>query len=95
MKSGRNAIYIGLIAVLMLLAGSAPGGAGTAGEINAGVNATLDRIYRQISIRSDRGPTPVAVVDSRYPEDMTRPSSAVLRLVSGGVAANSRTRSSG
>ena len=48
MTSGRNAITIGLIAVLVLLAGSAPGGAGTAGEINAGVNATLDRIYRQI-----------------------------------------------
>jgi lipid-binding SYLF domain-containing protein len=48
MKAGRNAITIGLIAVLVLLAGSAPGGAGTAGEINAGVNATLDRIYRQI-----------------------------------------------
>ena len=48
MKSGRNAITIGLIAVLVLLAGSAPGDAGTAGEINAGVNATLDRIYRQI-----------------------------------------------
>jgi lipid-binding SYLF domain-containing protein len=48
MTSGRSAIYIGLIAVLVLLAGSAPSGAGTAGEINAGVNATLDRIYRQI-----------------------------------------------
>jgi lipid-binding SYLF domain-containing protein len=48
MKSGRIAIYIALTAVLVLLAGSAPGDAGTAGEINAGVNATLDRIYRQI-----------------------------------------------
>jgi lipid-binding SYLF domain-containing protein len=48
MTSGRSAIYIGLIAVLVLLAGSAPGSAGTAGEINAGVNETLDRIYRQI-----------------------------------------------
>jgi lipid-binding SYLF domain-containing protein len=48
MTSGRNAITIGLVAVLVLLAGSAPGGAGSAGEINAGVNATLDRIYRQI-----------------------------------------------
>jgi lipid-binding SYLF domain-containing protein len=48
MMSGRSAIYIGLVAVLVLLAGSAPGSAGTAGEINAGVNATLDRIYRQI-----------------------------------------------
>ena len=48
MKAGRSAIYISLIAVLVLLAGSAPGRAGTAGEINAGVNATLDRIYRQI-----------------------------------------------
>src|SRR5229473_789376 len=48
MKAKRSAIYIGLIAGLVLLAGSAPGSAGTAGEINAGVNATLDRIYRQI-----------------------------------------------
>jgi lipid-binding SYLF domain-containing protein len=48
MKSGRSAIYIALTAVLLLLAASAPGDAGTAGEINAGVNATLDRIYRQI-----------------------------------------------
>jgi lipid-binding SYLF domain-containing protein len=48
MKSGGIAIYIALTAVLVLLAGSAPGDAGTAGEINAGVNATLDRIYRQI-----------------------------------------------
>jgi lipid-binding SYLF domain-containing protein len=48
MKSGRSAIYIALTVVLLLLAASAPGDAGTAGEINAGVNATLDRIYRQI-----------------------------------------------
>jgi lipid-binding SYLF domain-containing protein len=48
MKSGRSAIYIALTAMVLLLAWSAPGGAGTAGEINAGVNATLDRIYRQI-----------------------------------------------
>jgi lipid-binding SYLF domain-containing protein len=48
MKSGRSAIYMALTAVLLLLAASAPGDAGTAGEINAGVNATLDRIYRQI-----------------------------------------------
>jgi lipid-binding SYLF domain-containing protein len=48
MKSGRSAIYIALSAVLLLMAASAPGDAGTAGEINAGVNATLDRIYRQI-----------------------------------------------
>jgi lipid-binding SYLF domain-containing protein len=48
MKAERSAIYISLIAVLVLLAGSAPASAGSAGEINAGVNATLDRIYRQI-----------------------------------------------
>jgi lipid-binding SYLF domain-containing protein len=48
MKSGRSAIYIALTVVLLLPAASAPGDAGTAGEINAGVNATLDRIYRQI-----------------------------------------------
>jgi lipid-binding SYLF domain-containing protein len=44
----RSAIYIILIAGLVLAAGSVPGRAGSAGEINAGVNATLDRIYRQI-----------------------------------------------
>jgi lipid-binding SYLF domain-containing protein len=48
MKMGRSAIYIGLIAVFALLAGSAPGRAASAGEINAGVNATLDRMYRLI-----------------------------------------------
>jgi lipid-binding SYLF domain-containing protein len=48
MKAGKSAIYVVLITVLALLAGSAPGTAGTAGEINSGVNATLDRIYRQI-----------------------------------------------
>jgi lipid-binding SYLF domain-containing protein len=48
MKAERSAIYISLIAVLVLLAGSAPASAGSAGEINAGVNATLDRIYRQV-----------------------------------------------
>src|SRR6266850_1786164 len=48
MKVGRSAIYIGLVAAFALLAGSAPGRAGSAGEINAGVNATLDRMYRLI-----------------------------------------------
>jgi lipid-binding SYLF domain-containing protein len=48
MKAERSAIYVSLIVVLVLLAGSAPASAGSAGEINAGVNATLDRIYRQI-----------------------------------------------
>ena len=48
MKAGRSTICIALITLLALIAGSAPGIAGTAGEINSGVNATLDRIYRQI-----------------------------------------------
>lgn len=48
MRIGRSAIYIGMIAVFALLAGSTSGRAGSAGEINAGVNATLDRMYRLI-----------------------------------------------
>jgi lipid-binding SYLF domain-containing protein len=48
MTSRREAIHIGLGAGLALLAGRAPSAAATADEINAGVNATLDRLYRQI-----------------------------------------------
>jgi lipid-binding SYLF domain-containing protein len=48
MTSRRSAIYVGLGAAVALLAGRAPSEAATAGEINAGVNATLDRLYRQI-----------------------------------------------
>ena len=48
MRTGRSAIYIIVIAALALLAGNAPGRAGSAGEINAGVRATLDQMYRQI-----------------------------------------------
>jgi lipid-binding SYLF domain-containing protein len=48
MTSRRDAIMTGLGAALVLLAGRRPSAAGTAGEINAGVNATLDRLYRQI-----------------------------------------------
>ena len=48
MRTGRSAIYIIAITVLALLAGNAPGRAGSAGEINAGVRATLDQMYRQI-----------------------------------------------
>jgi lipid-binding SYLF domain-containing protein len=48
MRTGRSAIYIIAIAVLALFASNAPGRAGSAGEINAGVRATLDQMYRQI-----------------------------------------------
>jgi lipid-binding SYLF domain-containing protein len=48
MTSRRSAITTGLGAALALLAGRTPSAAATAGEINAGVNATLDRLYRQI-----------------------------------------------
>jgi lipid-binding SYLF domain-containing protein len=41
-------ICVTLIAVIALLGGIGLGKAGSAGEINAGVNATLDRFYRQI-----------------------------------------------
>jgi lipid-binding SYLF domain-containing protein len=48
MTSRRSAITTGLGAALALLAGRTSSSAATAGEINAGVNATLDRLYRQI-----------------------------------------------
>jgi lipid-binding SYLF domain-containing protein len=48
MKGHWKAISIALIAMFALLAGSGTGKAGSAGEINAAVNATLDRFYRQI-----------------------------------------------
>jgi lipid-binding SYLF domain-containing protein len=48
MTKRRNTIFIVLIAALALLAGNGPGKSGGAGDINAGVNATLDRFYRQI-----------------------------------------------
>ena len=48
MRTGRSAIYIIAIAVLALFASNAPGRAGSAGEINAGVRETLDQMYRQI-----------------------------------------------
>jgi lipid-binding SYLF domain-containing protein len=48
MTGHRRTVCIALIAALALLAWSGPGRAGSAGEINAAVNATLDRFYRQI-----------------------------------------------
>ena len=48
MSIGKCAIYVALVATLALLAGRAPSEAASAGEINAGVNTTLDRIHRQI-----------------------------------------------
>ena len=48
MTIGKHAIRMVVFAALALLAGNAPGHAGSAGEINAGVRATLDLMYRQI-----------------------------------------------
>jgi hypothetical protein len=48
MTGHRRSICIALIAALALLAGNGPGKAGSAREINAAVNVTLDRFYRQI-----------------------------------------------
>jgi lipid-binding SYLF domain-containing protein len=48
MTGHRKAFCIAMIAALALLAGNAPGRAADAREINAGVNSTLDRFYRQI-----------------------------------------------
>ena len=44
----RRAICIVLFAVGALLQSHAPGKAASAGEINAGVNATLDQFYRMV-----------------------------------------------
>jgi lipid-binding SYLF domain-containing protein len=48
MTGHGKTIFIALVAALALLAGNGVGKAGSAGEINAAVNATLDRFYRQI-----------------------------------------------
>ena len=48
MTGSRTAGAILLIAMFALLGGSGLAKAGSAGEINAGVSATLDRFYRQI-----------------------------------------------
>jgi lipid-binding SYLF domain-containing protein len=48
MTGHGKAFCIAMIAALALLAGNAPGRAADAREINAAVNATLDRFYRQI-----------------------------------------------
>ena len=48
MAGHGKAFCIAIIAALALLAGNAPGTAADAREINASVNATLDRFYRQI-----------------------------------------------
>jgi lipid-binding SYLF domain-containing protein len=49
MKPQTRSTWIGLIAMLLVLAGGAPSRAASAGEINAGVNSTLDLLYRKIS----------------------------------------------
>jgi lipid-binding SYLF domain-containing protein len=48
MTGHGKAFCIAMFTALALLAGNAPGRAADAREINAGVNATLDRFYRQI-----------------------------------------------
>jgi lipid-binding SYLF domain-containing protein len=47
-NASMRACKLMIIAVLLLLSGNGRGEAASAGEINAGVNATLDRLYRQI-----------------------------------------------
>lgn len=44
---GRRGIHIVLLAIAALLQAPAPGKAGSAYEINAGVNATLDKLFYQ------------------------------------------------
>jgi lipid-binding SYLF domain-containing protein len=48
MKRHLSVLCIALIAAFASLAGNGPAKAASAGEINASVNATLDRFYRQI-----------------------------------------------
>jgi lipid-binding SYLF domain-containing protein len=48
MSGHWKTISIAVMAALVLFAGSGTGKAGSAGEINAAVTATLDRFYRQI-----------------------------------------------
>jgi lipid-binding SYLF domain-containing protein len=48
MTTHRKMLSIVLFAAFALLGGSGPGKAGSAGEINDEVNATLDRLYRHI-----------------------------------------------
>jgi lipid-binding SYLF domain-containing protein len=48
MTGHGKAFCIAVVAALTFLVGSAPGRAADAREINASVNATLDRFYRQI-----------------------------------------------
>jgi len=48
MQATRRAIGLAVLAALVFLSGSGPGKAGSAAEINAGVNATLDMIFHQI-----------------------------------------------
>src|SRR5262249_59260038 len=45
---GKRAICIMLLALGVLLQSHAPGKAASRGEINAGVNATLERFYWQV-----------------------------------------------
>jgi lipid-binding SYLF domain-containing protein len=48
MRRERRAVLTGLSAAALLAAGRISAAAATAGEINAGVNVTLDLLYRQI-----------------------------------------------
>ena len=62
MTGRQNNIFIILITVFALLQGNGPSRAGSAGEINAGVNATLDRFYRQIPGARELGTRSAAIL---------------------------------
>jgi hypothetical protein len=57
----RTTIFIILITALTL-ADHGPSSAGSAGDINAGVNATLDRFYRQIPGARELGTRAAAIL---------------------------------
>jgi lipid-binding SYLF domain-containing protein len=62
MTGRRNLIIIILITALALLEGNGPSKAAGAGAINAGVNATLDRFYRQVPGAYELGARAAAIL---------------------------------
>jgi lipid-binding SYLF domain-containing protein len=58
----RKALYVVLLAVCAVLWAGGPGKAGSAAQINAGVNTTLDRFYRQIPGGRELGERAAAIL---------------------------------
>jgi lipid-binding SYLF domain-containing protein len=60
--SGCRKAYVVLLTALALLWTGSPGKAGSAAEINAGVNTTIDRFYRQIPGGRELGERAAAIL---------------------------------